>query len=115
MSLFRKIGLSALESVVQEFYGRVLADAELQGFFAHTDMHRQTRHQVAFLSMVLGGAQTYAGRSIRNAHEGRGIQDHHFDKVAGHLKDSLERAGVEAGDVTTILGMVGGLRGEVVT
>jgi hemoglobin len=114
MSLFRKLGFAAVNKVVEHFYSRVLDDDELRPFFAHTDMQELSRHQAAFLAMVLGGTDHYGGRSIRSAHAGRGIGNHHFDKVAGHLQAALENAGLAAPDVAQVLTTVGSLRKDVV-
>ncbi|MCA8956311.1 MAG: group 1 truncated hemoglobin [Planctomycetes bacterium] len=114
-SMYQKIGgHSAVQAVVDDFYGRVLGDPELAPFFTNTDMARQRRHQVAFVAMALGGPRDYTGKGMREAHRGRGIEDRHFGLVAGHLKDALEAAGVGPEDVATILSVVGGLQAEVV-
>jgi hemoglobin len=112
--LFRKLGFAAVDKVVEHFYKRVLDDDELRPFFAHSDMQQLSRHQAAFLAMVLGGSNHHGGKSIRAAHEGRGICDHHFDRVAGHLQAALENAGLVAPDVAQALTLVGSLRPDVV-
>jgi hemoglobin len=58
---------------------------------------------------------TYQGASMRQAHVGRGIEQEHFDLVAGYLADSLRAAGVPDPTVTTILGVVAPLAGEIVS
>ena len=114
-SLFHKLGgKPAVEAVVEIFYDRVLGDPDLKGFFERTDMAAQKKHQVAFVGMALGGPKDYHGRSMQAAHHDLGIEDRHFDAVAGHLGASLEQAGVGADDIATIIGVVGGLRGDVV-
>ena len=114
-TLFHKLGgRPAVEAVVGNFYERVLADPTLSPFFESTDMDKQRAHQIAFVGMAIGGPNEYQGRQMTEAHAGMGIQDAHFDAVAGYLKAALEWAGVEVEDVDTILGVVGGLRGDVV-
>ena len=114
-SLFVKLGgHAAVETVVDDFYRRVLADGSLAPFFAKTDMARQKRHQVAFVTVALGGPRNYLGKGMRAAHAGRGIENRHFDAVAHHLAGALTGAGVDADDVATILSVVGPLRSEIV-
>lgn len=114
-SIFDRIGgKPALQAVVDDFYGRVLADAALAPFFEGTDLDRQRRHQVAFLAFALGGADRYEGNSLRDAHAGRGIRASHFAAVAGHLQDSLEAAGVGVREVTEILTAAASLQPEIV-
>jgi len=54
-------GAEALETVVDDFYDRVLGDAELAGFFSGTNLARLKGEQVEFFSAALGGpARTQA-------------------------------------------------------
>ncbi|MCH8967346.1 MAG: group 1 truncated hemoglobin [Planctomycetes bacterium] len=115
-TLFDKLGGSkAIESVVDEFYKRVLGDEELRGFFAETDMDKQRRHQTNFITMALGGPNKYSGRSMKIAHEDFRITSDHFDRVAGHLADALAWAGVGQEQIGEVLAIVGPLKGDVVT
>lgn len=115
-SLFKKLGgRPAIEAVVEEFYIRVLADVDLKGFFADTDMDRQTKQQVNFLIMALGGPNDYNGRPMKEAHEGMGVTEHHFNLVAGHLVETLKWAGVCEDDINEVVAAVGPLKDAIVT
>ena len=48
-------GAEALEAVVEDFYDRVLRDAELAGFFSGTNTARLKGKQVEFFAAALGG------------------------------------------------------------
>jgi hemoglobin len=108
-------GDTALVAVVDDFYDRVLADPELAGFFAGTNMTRLKGRQVEFFAATLGGPLPYSGASMRDAHRGRGIAQRHFDLVAGHLVAALAAAGVPDDTVTKIVAAVAPLAGEIVT
>jgi hemoglobin len=108
-------GDSALEGVVDGLYERVLADPELAGFFAGTNLTRLKGRQVEFFAAALGGPVAYAGASMREAHRGRGIAQRHFDLVAGHLVASLAAAGVPDATVARIVGAVAPLAGDIVS
>lgn len=113
-SHYDRIGGSAVvETIVDAFYKRVLADPELAPFFAETEMARLRRHQIAFMEMVLGGPKNYDGPSMHLAHAGRGIEARHFHAVALHLAATLQGAGVTDPDAATIIGIVAGLRDEI--
>ncbi len=115
-TLFEKLGGSAaIEAVVMAFYKRVLGDPDLQGFFAKTDMDKQTRSQIAFLTMALGGPNEYNGRPMKAAHDGMGITEMHFDKVAGHLVDTLKSVGVCDDDVNEVVALIGPLKKQIVS
>jgi hemoglobin len=114
ISIYNKIGgHEALEVVVEDFYVRVLADDQLAGFFAGTNMTRLKGKQAEFLAAALGGPEPYTGAPMKQAHQGRGITMHHFSLVAGHLRDALTAAGVPAETVTEILGAIAALAPDV--
>ena len=103
-SIYDKIGgHEAIEVVVEDFYVRVLADDQLAGFFAGTNMNRLKGKQAEFFAAALGGPEPYTGAPMKQVHQGRGITMHHFNLVAGHLGDALAAAGVPAETVTEIL------------
>jgi hemoglobin len=115
-SIYEQIGgAEALEAVVEDFYGRVLADGELAGFFTGANMARLKGKQVEFFAAALGGPEPYTGAPMRQVHHGRGITTHHFDVVAGHLADSLSAAGVPDDIVTQIIGAIAPLAGDIAT
>jgi hemoglobin len=101
-SLFQRLGgASAVAAAVDLFYEKVLADPQISHFFEGTDMVIQRAKQTAFLTMVFGGPARYTGKDLRRAHAPlveRGLNDSHFDAVAGHLQATLEDLGI-AGDL----------------
>ncbi|MFA1703584.1 group 1 truncated hemoglobin [Mycobacterium intracellulare] len=108
-------GQEAIEVAVDDFYVRVLADDELAGFFAGTNMNRLKGKQVEFFAAALGGPQPYTGAPMKQVHRGRGITMHHFGLVAAHLADALAAAGVPPETVTEILGAIAPLAPEIAT
>jgi hemoglobin len=107
-------GEDALVAVVDDFYDRVLADADLAPYFAGTRMPALKGKQVEFFAAALGGPQVYQGQSMRQAHTGRGISQAAFDKVASHLTNSLTAAGVPDDLVSQIIGAVAPLADDIV-
>lgn len=116
MTLYDAIGGEAsVTAAVDDFYARVLADPELSGFFGATALPRLKAHQRAFITLALGGPPAYQGRSMTEAHSGLGIADQHFDKVVGHLGDTLAALGVPVGTIAEITTVLGPLRTEIVS
>ncbi|MCV7195486.1 group I truncated hemoglobin [Mycobacterium angelicum] len=114
VSIYDKIGgHEAIEVVVEDFYVRVLADDQLSGFFAGTNMSRLKGKQAEFFAAALGGPEPYTGAPMKQVHQGRGITMHHFSLVAGHLGDALSAAGVPSATVTEILGLIAPLAADV--
>jgi hemoglobin len=108
-------GPAAVEAAVTDFYVRVLADPQLAGFFAGTDMRKLQSHQRAFLTAALGGPQLYTGRAMPEAHAGLDITDADFDAVVGHLAATLESLGVPPDTIGVIATALTPLREEIVT
>jgi hemoglobin len=116
VSIYDKIGgHEAIEIVVEDFYVRVLADEQLAGFFAGTNMNRLKGKQAEFFAAALGAPEPYTGAPMKQVHQGRGISMHHFNLVAGHLGDALAAAGVPGETVTEILCAIAPLAPDVVS
>lgn len=115
-TLYEKLGgREAVEAVVDRFYERVLADDRLAGFFDDTDMDALRQHQTAFITYVTGGADSYPGKSMREAHADLGITEEDFAAVADHLRSTLEEFDVPEEHADAIMTEVAGLRDEIVT
>lgn len=115
-TLYEKLGgAAAIETVVRAFYDRVMADDQLRGFFANTNMDFQTQQQIKFLTMALGGPNEYKGASMADAHKDMAITEHHFDLVAGHLVGTLRDAGVGQEEIDAVVALVGPLKADIVT
>jgi hemoglobin len=107
-------GAPAVAAAVDGFYERVWSDPDLIPYFPATDKDRLKDHQRAFITTALGGPEAYAGRSMAEAHRGRGITDGAFDRVVEHLADTLAELSVPAATIETIAGALAPLRGEIV-
>src|SRR5215210_8644523 len=87
-------GASAVSAVVNDFYERVLGDAQLAPYFEDVDLPRLKRHQVLLVTQVLGGPANYDGRTLAEAHASLGVDHDDFTAVAGHLTGAMRDAGV---------------------
>jgi hemoglobin len=115
-SIYETIGGEpALVAVVDDFYARVLSDAQLAAFFAGANMRKLKGRQVEFFAAALGGPSLYQGASMRQVHAGRGISQADFDRVAVHLAGSLADAGVPREIVTEIAAAIIPLADEIVS
>ena len=108
-------GEPALVAVVDDFYGRVLSDAQLAAFFAGANMPKLKGRQVEFFAAALGGTDLYQGPSMRQAHAGRGISQADFDRVAVHLTGSLADAGVPPEIISEIAAAILPLADDIVS
>lgn len=97
-------GEEAVAGLVDSFYQRVLADPELEPFFANSSMDRLRNMQRAFFAAALDGPVEYPGVSLLEAHQGRGIERRHFRRFVDHLFETLEDARhLERSDVDQIV------------
>lgn len=114
-SLFEKYGgLTTVSALVHRFYEHVLDDARVSHFFEDTTMERLIAHQTEFVAQALGGPATTRGRDLSKVHAKLGITDAQYSAVGGHLKAAMEELGVEADDVVTVMGVIEGLRPQIV-
>lgn len=116
-TLFERLGgRVAVEAAVVKFYEKVLADPMLNPFFQNTNMEKQQESQTKFMIAAFGGPNEYTGADMRTAHKqvvAEGANDEHFDKVATHLKTTLEELGIDAGLISEVLDIVGSTRNDV--
>jgi hemoglobin len=114
-SLYERIGGSAAIGAATElFYRKVLGDPLLAPYFDDIDMDRQIAKQAAFLTMALGGPNTYTGADLRTAHARLpGLGDEHVDAVIGHLAATLHELGVTETDIAAIGGIAESTRNDV--
>ncbi len=116
-TIYQKIGgEAAVDAAVDLFYRKVLSDDHISTYFDDTDMDAQREKQKAFLTMVFGGPNEYTGKDLRTAHAKlveQGMDDSHFDAVAGHLQATLDELGVPADIAGEIMTTAAGTRDEV--
>ncbi len=77
-------------------------------------MERIIDHQTKFIAHVLGGPAEYSGRELGTAHQSLRVTGTAFDEVAEILQETLEDAGMEAADVSSVMAIVAGARQTVV-
>ena len=89
-SLYERMGgAAAVEEMLESFYARVMADADLKPYFGHVALDKLQRMQVEFFTAALDGPAPYTGRPVIHAHHGRGITRPHFQRFVELLFASL--------------------------
>lgn len=115
-SLYDRIGGStAVESLIEAFDVRVLADPIFVGFFRHTPLDQLQRMQKEFFCMALGGPVSYTGQSLAHAHHGRGIRSDHFTHFVGHLLETLRDIGIDEHDADLVIEHINTFANEITT
>ncbi len=115
--LYEKIGgAAAVEAAVDIFYRRVLEDKSINHFFDNTDMDAQRAKQMSFLTMAFGGPNNYSGKDMREAHAplvAQGLNEDHFNAVAGHLQATLEELEVPKNLIQEVMAIAGSTHDDV--
>lgn len=116
-TLFEKIGgEAAVDAAVDIFYRKVLSDDSISHFFDNTDMDAQRAKQKSFLTMAFGGPNNYTGADMRTAHAplvAKGLNEDHFNAVAGHLQATLEELSVPADLIGEVMAIAGSTKDDV--
>lgn len=109
-------GAPALDRAVTLLYLRMQHDDRVAPFFEGVDLERQAAKQRAFLTVVLGGPNHYAGRDMRAAHApllARGLSDLHVDVVVEHLVAVLEELGATEAQTAEVAALANSVRDDV--
>ncbi|HEY9840120.1 MAG: hypothetical protein ACAI44_06205 [Candidatus Sericytochromatia bacterium] len=108
-SLFDKYGgIALMQRLVEAFHARLLTEPELAHLCGGQNWKSMVRHEVCFLTRILGGPEI-------SAQPLQGLSNRHFDLLVMHLMLALESAGVETADRIKLMRRVSGLRVELVS
>ncbi len=91
-SMYERLGGAAvIATAVNLLYEEILADEELAAYFRDTEMPKLKRHMALLLTSLLGGPNTYDGRSLAEAHAHLNVTSEHYDRVCSILRNLLLR------------------------
>ena len=114
-SLYDRLGgRDAIVAVIDDFVGRCAGDSRINGKFARTDVPRLKAMLVDQVDSATGGPATYAGRSMRETHDGMGVTAGEFDALVGDLVATLNGFSVPEAEQQELLGILGPLRSDIV-
>jgi len=114
-TLFDRLGKGAgITAVIDDFVGRCAGDGRINSKFARTDVPRLKTLLVEQVSSATGGKVEYTGRSMSDTHRGMQVTAGEFDALVEDLVATLNKFGVAAADQTSLLGILGPLRTDIV-
>ncbi|MCH5585496.1 group 1 truncated hemoglobin [Shimazuella sp. AN120528] len=87
-TLYDKYGVQTITAIVNDCYNRILSDSELASYFVGVDMNVLRKHQVLFLSYILGSKRSYNGANLKSAHTNLSVTEEHFNRFIQHIDDS---------------------------
>lgn len=116
-SIFDRIGgMNAVNAAVEIFYKKVMADDSINYFFEQTNIKMQIIKQKAFLAYAFGAPMKYTGQNMRNGHAHlaeKGLNDTHFNAVAGHLASTLQELNVPEDLMGEIMAIAESTRNDI--
>ena len=114
-TLYEKYGGKAtVEKVVEQFYKLNLKDERILKFFKDIDLEKLKKHQIAFVSIALGGPNDYSGRDMKAAHANMGLTSEHFDAVVENLTSAVFELGVSETDIGKVCEVLEGFRDKII-
>lgn len=114
-SLYERLGgQPAIEAVVGDFAGRVLADARINKKFAKSDAARLTKNLTDFVCKATGGPCKYTGRDMKTAHRKMAVTNGEFTALVEDLSATLDKFNVPAKEKGELLAALGPLQPQIV-
>jgi hemoglobin len=119
-SLYERLGgMPAIQAVVDDFVGRILADDRVNRWFAHAasdpENAKAYKSKLAdFICQGTGGPCKYTGADMFTAHKGRGVTDEAFQAVVSDLVATLEKFKVPETEKAQVLGILAPMKPAIV-
>ncbi|MCH8045328.1 MAG: group 1 truncated hemoglobin [Planctomycetes bacterium] len=117
-SLYSRLGgYDAVAAVVDDFLPRLQGDEQLGRFWLHRGedgVAREKQLLTDFLCANAGGPVYYTGRDMRISHRGMRISSGDWQRLIGHLTDTLNKFEVPEAEKNDVLGFVESTRDEIV-
>ncbi|MCH8924131.1 MAG: group 1 truncated hemoglobin [Planctomycetes bacterium] len=117
-SLYSRLGgYDAVAAVVNDFFPRLQGDEQLGRFWLHRGEDGVAREQqllIDFLCANAGGPVYYTGRDMPTSHRGMQISGSDWQRLIGHLTDTLNKFEVPATEKNDVLAFVESTRDEIV-
>ena len=116
MSLIRRLGGDeGVAALVEQLSIRVKSDPIMGPYFRDVDEEALNRHRSMFLAAILGGLNSYPGKTLPEAHGPFRLGDREFDAFLRVMRETLEAADVAVLDRQSVLRRLSRLRGDVVS
>lgn len=114
-SLYERLGgEKAISAVVDDFAGRVLADARINKKFAESNPERLVTNLKSFMCMATGGGCKYDGLSMKDSHKNMGVTGGEFGALVEDLVATLDKFKVPEKEKNELLGALAGMKGDIV-
>ena len=114
-TLYERLGgQPAVSAVIDDFAGRVLADARINKKFAKSDPARLVANLKDFVCSATGGPCKYTGQSMKASHQNMGVTQGEFGALVENLVATLDKFNVPAQEKGELLEALGPLGPDIV-
>lgn len=114
-SLYERLGgLEAITAVVDSFTARCAGDERINKKFERTDIPRLKKMLVDQVCQATGGPCVYAGRDMKEAHDGMAVTAGEFDALVSDLVATLDEFQVPEAEKSELLNLLGPMRADIV-
>ena len=114
-SLYNRLGgQPAIEAVVKDFAGKVLADKRINKKFARSDAPRLVKNLTDFVCVATGGPCKYTGHDMKTAHKKMAVTSGEFNALAEDLTATLNQFKVPQKERDELLGAIAPLAKDIV-
>ena len=114
-SLYNRLGgQPAIEAVVKDFAGKVLADKRINKKFARSDAPRLVKNLTDFVCVATGGPCKYTGQDMKTAHKKMAVTTAEFNALAEDLTATLNQFKVPQKERDELLGAIAPLAKDIV-
>lgn len=107
-------GKPGLDALMDDFMVLLLADEQLNPFFAYVDQAAVKKHLADQFCVVLGGDCTYTGRDMREAHALFEIREAEFNRLVELLQVAMHGRGVPFAAQNRLLAVLAPMQRDVV-
>lgn len=114
-SLYERLGgQPAVEAVVKDFAGRVLADERINKKFAKSNADRLVTNLIDFVCAGTGGPCQYKGLSMKQSHKKMGVTNGEFNALVEDLVATLDKFSVPQKERDNLLKVLGPMANDIV-
>lgn len=109
-------GKAGIAKVVDSFFVNVGGDAKIKARFANADLNHLKELMILQICDASSGGKEckYPGKDMKTAHTGMAITEDEFNALVGDLVKALNDNKVAKADQDALLGVLGGMKGDIV-
>ena len=106
---------AGIDRIIDDFVTRISTDPRIAQRFQGADLGQLREALKAQVCYLVGGPCTYAGKDMKTAHAGMGLQNRDFNDLAEDLQKSMDKEGVSFQAQNQLLAKLAPMQKAIVT